>query len=161
MDDPQPSADFEITEVIRAEMHLRMQQLPLQRRTTFFGPRTDTQRLIELELVFAAIQHATQELRARGQGHGIVLISLDGQRFWYLPFSLFPTIVPGLPADAVETLSLVEQICAQTDEIVHVYLCRAHKEARGPDELVVVPFRVAGGTTLGRWGTGDAWRKDA
>ncbi len=116
MDQPQPPVDFEITAVIRAEMNLRMHQLPPERRTTFFGPRTDAQRLIELELVFASVQHATKELRARGYWHGIVLISLDGQQFWYLPFSLFPSIVTGLPAAALETLALVEQICAQTDE---------------------------------------------
>ena len=116
MDQPQPPADFEITAVIRAAMNLRIHQLPSQQRTTLFGPRTDAQRLIELELVVAAVQHATKELRARGYWHGIVLISLDGQRFWYLPFSLFPSIVTGLPAEALETLSLVEQICAQTDE---------------------------------------------
>ena len=127
MDDPQPPADFEITEVIRAEMQLRIHQLPLQRRTTFFGPRTDTQRVIELELVFAAVQHATQEFRGRGQWHGIVLISLDGQRFWYLPFSLLPTIVTGLPADALETLALVEQICAQTDESAVALLLPNHR----------------------------------
>ncbi len=106
MDQPQPPVDFEITAVIRAEMNLRMHQLPPERRTTFFGPRTDAQRLIELELVFASVQHATKELRARGYWHGIVLISLDGQQFWYLPFSLFPSIVTGLPAAALETLAL-------------------------------------------------------
>ena len=116
MDQPQPPADFEITAVIRAEMNLRIQQLSPQRRTTFFGPRTEAQRLIELELVFAAIQNATKELHARGYWHGIILISLDGQRFWYLPFGLFPSIVTGLPTDALEVLALVEQICAQTDE---------------------------------------------
>ncbi|HSH81021.1 MAG TPA: hypothetical protein VLA19_21010 [Herpetosiphonaceae bacterium] len=93
-----------------------MHQLPSPQRTTMFGPRTDAQSLIELELVFAAVQHTTKELHARGSWHGIVLISLDGQRFWYLPFSLFPSMVPGLPADALEVLALVEQICAQTDE---------------------------------------------
>ena len=102
--------------MIRATMNLRMQQLPPQQRTPLFGPRTDAQRLLELELVFAAVQHATKELRARGSWPGIVLISLDGQRFWYLPFSLFPSVVMGLPADALEVLALVEQICAQTDE---------------------------------------------
>ena len=116
VDQPQPPVDFEITAVIRAEMYLRMQQLPPERRTTLFGLRTDAQRLIELEVVFASIQHATKELRARGSWHGIVLINLDGQRFWYLPFNLFPSIVSGMPTDAMETLSLVEQICAQTDE---------------------------------------------
>ena len=116
MNDPQPPADFEITEVIRAEMNVRIHQLSPQRRTTFFGPRTEAQRLIELELVFASAKNATKELRARGSWHGIILISQDGQRFWYLPFNVFPTIVQGLPADALEVLSLVEQICAQTDE---------------------------------------------
>ncbi len=116
MDQPQPPADFEITAVIRGEMNLRMQQLPSQQRPTLFGPRTDAQRLSELELVFAAVQHATKALRARSAWHDIGLISLDGQRFWYLPLSLFPAIVTGLPADALETLTLVEQICAQTDE---------------------------------------------
>ena len=94
-------------------MNLRIHQLSPQRRTTFFGPRTEAQRLIELELVFASVQNATKELHARGYWHGIIL---DGQRFWYLPFSLFPSIVRGLPADALETLLLVERICAQTDE---------------------------------------------
>ncbi|HSH80673.1 MAG TPA: hypothetical protein VLA19_19255 [Herpetosiphonaceae bacterium] len=116
MDQPQPPTEFEVTAVIRAAMNLRIQQLPPQQRTTLFGPRTDAQRLLELELVFAAVQHATKELRARGSWPGIVLISLDGQRFWYLPFSLFPSVVRGLPADALEVLALVEQICAQTDE---------------------------------------------
>ena len=116
MDQPQPPAEFEITAVIRAEMNLRIHQLSPQRWTTFFGPRTEAQRLIELELVFAAVQNATKELHARGSWHGIILISLDGQRFWYLPFSLFPSMVPGLPKDALEVLALVEQICAQTDE---------------------------------------------
>ena len=116
MDQPQPPADFEITAVIRAEMNLRIHQLSPQRWATFFGARTEAQRLIELELVFASIQNATKELHARGYWHGIILISLDGQRFWYLPFSLLPSIVTGLPADALETLALVEQICAQTDE---------------------------------------------
>ncbi len=116
MDQPQPPAEFEITAVIRAAVNLRTQQLPSQQRTTLFGPRTDAQRLLELELVFAAVQYATKELRGRGSWPGIVLISLDGQRFWYLPFSLFPSAVTGLPADALEVLTLVEQICAQTDE---------------------------------------------
>lgn len=116
MDQPQPPADFEITEVIRADMDLRIHQLSPKRRTTFFGPRTEVQRLIELELVLTSAQNATKELRARGSWHGIVLISLDGERFWYLPFSLFPSMVTGLPADALEVLALVEQICAQTDE---------------------------------------------
>ena len=116
MDQPQPPDDFEITSVIRAEMNLRMHQLSPERGTMLFGPRTEAQRLIELEMVFASVKSATKELRARGYWHGIVLISLDGQRFWYLPFSLFPSVVTGLPADALETLSLVEQICAQTDE---------------------------------------------
>ncbi len=110
MEQPQPPADFEITEVIRAEMNLRMHQLSPERGTTLFGPRTEAQRLIELEMVFASVKSATRELRARGYWHGIVLISLDGQRFWYLPFSLFPSVVSGLPADGLETLSLVEQI---------------------------------------------------
>ncbi len=116
MDQPQPPAEFEITAVIRAAMNLRTQQLPFQQRTTLFGPRTDAQRLLELELVFAPVQNATKELRGRGGWPGIVLMSLDGQRFWYLPFSLLPSVVVGLPADALEVLALVEQICAQTDE---------------------------------------------
>ena len=33
-----------------------------------------------------------------------------------MPFSLLPSVVVGLPADALEVLALVEQICAQTDE---------------------------------------------
>jgi hypothetical protein len=97
-------------------MNVRIHQLSPQRGTTFFGPRTEAQRLIELELAFASVKSATKELRARGYWHGIILISLDGQQFWYLPFSLFLSVVSGLPADALETLSLVEQICAQTDE---------------------------------------------
>ena len=97
-------------------MNLRMQQLPSQQRPTLFGLRTDAQRLSEMELVFAAMQHATKALRARSAWHDIGLSSLAGQRFWYLPLSLFPAIVTGLPAAALETLSLVAQICAQTDE---------------------------------------------
>ena len=67
--------------LIRATMNLRMQQLPPQQRTPLCGPRTDAQRLLELDLVFAAVQHATKELRTRGSQPGIVLMRLDGQRF--------------------------------------------------------------------------------
>lgn len=116
-----------MTEVIRAEMQLRILQLSPARRATFFGPRSDAQRLIELEVVFASVQHATHVFRARGDWHGITLISLDGQRFWYLPFPLFATIVPGLPADAHEMLTLVEQICAQTDHAVAALLLPNHQ----------------------------------
>ncbi len=108
-------------------MNLRIHQLSPQRWAMFFGPRTEAQRLIELELVFASIQNATKELHARGSWHGIILISLDGQRFWYLPFNLFPAIVTGLPADALEVLALVEQICAQTDEVAVALLLPDNK----------------------------------
>ena len=72
--------------------------------------------MIELELVVAAIQHATKELHARSSPHGIILIRLDSQRFWYRPFSLLPSIATGLPAEALEVLALVEHIRVQTDE---------------------------------------------
>jgi hypothetical protein len=116
MQEPAIPPEFEITDVIRAEMQVRIVLLDPQHHATFFGPRTDAQRLIELEMVFDSIKATTKELRARGYWAGITLISLDGQRFWYLPFDLFPTLITGLPQKAVETLMLVKQICAQTDE---------------------------------------------
>ena len=115
MQEPAIPPEFEITDVIRAEMQLRIVLLDPHRHATFFGPRTDAQRLIELDMVFDSIRATTKELRARGYWAGITLISLDGQRFWYLPFDLFPTLITGLPRNAVETLMLVKQICAQTD----------------------------------------------
>ena len=116
MNEPTIPPEFDITEVIHAEMQLRILLLDPTRQPTFFGPRTEAQRLIELELIFDSIKTATKTLRARGYWPGITTISLDGQRFWYLPFDLFATLFTGLSAKARTTLTLVEQICAQTDE---------------------------------------------
>jgi hypothetical protein len=50
-----------------------MHQLPPQRRTTFFGPRMEAQRLIALEQGCGVVHHTTKELRARGSWHGMIL----------------------------------------------------------------------------------------
>jgi len=57
-------------------------EVPSQQRTPFFGPRTDPQRLIEVELVFASIRHAAKKLPTRAASFSkksCIQFALDGR----------------------------------------------------------------------------------
>jgi len=118
---------LDITDLVRAQGDLFALQLPLVQQAILRGPRTEAQRLLELQIVLDSASAAAQGLAGRGQGQGVVVVSQDGSRFWYVPFADMPQAVPGLPNDAHELLAMVRQVYNISREAVIALLLPEHK----------------------------------
>ena len=118
---------LDITDLVRAQGDLFALQLPLVQQAILRGPRTEAQRLLELQIVLDSASAAAQGLAGRGQGQGVVVVSQDGSQFWYVPFADMLQAVPGLPNDAHELLAMVRQVYNISREAVIALLLPEHK----------------------------------
>lgn len=93
-------------------------QLPPHQQRVLNGPRTEQQRLIELQLVLdSAILMGCDRFLQCGE-RGITVVKEDGSRFWFVAFADVDAALPGLPADAHETLDMARQVYDPASEAV-------------------------------------------
>lgn len=105
-----PTTDM--TSLVKAEFGLRLADLTNGEQQILLGPRTQAQRLAELDLVLTCARSAAATLVEMGYPHGIVIISMTGTELTLVPYAEIPMVFPGLPAEARELLAMAEQICA-------------------------------------------------
>ena len=88
---------LDITDLVRAQSDVFALQLPPAQQAILRGPRTEARRLLELQIVLDSASAAAQGLAGRGQGQGVVVVSQDGSRFWYVPFADMPRLCRACP----------------------------------------------------------------
>ena len=108
----------EITDHIRAHWLQLASALPSHQQRVLNGPRTDQQRLMELQMVLDSAILASRDRFLQRGDRGVIVGSEDGSHFWFLAFANVEAALPGLPADARETLDMARQVYNPSDEAV-------------------------------------------
>lgn len=108
----------EITEHFGAHWLQLASRLPAHQQRVLNGPRTEQQRLIELQLVLdTAILVGSGRFLQCGE-RGVTVVKEDGSRFWFVAFADMGAALPGLPADAHEMLDMARQVYDPVTEAV-------------------------------------------